>query len=111
MVVIRHFGLSAPAGLPPEITQPLTPTLRPSLAAPALQGRLPDQRVDLAYPELANPEGNSRFLLADPERSRRAVQLAGIKPEQRTRALPRHPPARYPVKRKTPSGSSSNLQG
>jgi len=81
VVMVTHFGLSAPAGLPNGLTLRLAETLRAALIDPAMQGRLAGQGVDLAGSDLANPDGYAGFLRADLERSRRAVQLAGIKPE------------------------------
>jgi tripartite-type tricarboxylate transporter receptor subunit TctC len=81
VVMVTHFGLSAPAGLPAALTARLAETLRAALADPAMQARLAGQGVDLASGDLATPEGYASFLRTDLERSRRAVQAAGIKPE------------------------------
>ena len=81
VVMVTHFGLSGPAGMPADILARLAQALRASLADASIQERLAGQGVDIASPDLASPEGYARLLRADLERSRRAVQLAGLKPE------------------------------
>ena len=81
VVMVTHFGLSGPAGMPADILARLAQALRASLADSSIQERLAGQGVDIASPDLASPEGYARLLRADLERSRRAVQLAGLKPE------------------------------
>jgi tripartite-type tricarboxylate transporter receptor subunit TctC len=81
VVMITHFGVSAPAGLPPDVLARLAQVLPEALAAPVMRERLDGLGVELAGPALSNPAAYAAFLRADLERSRRAVQLAGIKPE------------------------------
>ncbi len=80
-VMITYFGLCGPAGMPAEVVARLAAVLRECLADAALRERLGGLGVEVATPELAAPEGFARFLQADLGRARRAVQLAGLKPE------------------------------
>ncbi len=80
-VMFSYNGLCAPTGTPAAIIQRLSALLPECLAEPALRERMEGLGVELARPPQTTPEHFAAFLRADLERTRRAVQLAGIKPE------------------------------
>ncbi len=80
-VLFSYNGLCAPTGTPDAVIQRLSALLPECLATPALHERMTGLGVELARPPQTTPAYFAAFLRADLERTRRAVQLAGIRPE------------------------------
>ena len=74
-------GLLAPAGLPPEVLAALARALAAVLAEPATRERLAALGAEVATTEQATPQGFAAVIAAEVARSRRAIALAGLKPE------------------------------
>jgi tripartite-type tricarboxylate transporter receptor subunit TctC len=68
-------------GTPDAIIQRLSGMLPDCLSDAVLHERMTSLGVELARPPQTTPENFTTFLRADLERTRRAVQLAGLKPE------------------------------
>ncbi len=79
--MVTFMGLCAPAGLPAEVQAKLVSAMQGALAEPALRERLEPVGAEIATGALATPEGFAAFLREDTVRVRRAVELAGLKPE------------------------------
>ncbi len=80
-VFLTWNGLSVTAGTPEPVVARLAAILRECLAEPALRTRMAEMGNDIVPPAMTAPEAFGRFLREDLERTRRAVQLAGLKPE------------------------------
>jgi tripartite-type tricarboxylate transporter receptor subunit TctC len=80
-VFLTWNGLSVTAGTPEPVVTRLAAALRESLEEPALRSRMAEMGNDIVPPAMTTPEAFGRFLREDLERTRRAVQLAGLKPE------------------------------
>ena len=74
-------GLLAPAGLPPAVLAGLAAALARVMAEPPVRERIAALGADVATPEQATPQGFARIIVAEVERSKRAIALAGLKPE------------------------------
>jgi tripartite-type tricarboxylate transporter receptor subunit TctC len=74
-------GLLAPAATPDAVIARLHQALAESIAAPTVAERVIQVGAVPATPEQATPEGFARFLAAELAAARRAVELAGLKPE------------------------------
>jgi tripartite-type tricarboxylate transporter receptor subunit TctC len=75
------MGILAPAGLPAPVRDALARALGAALADPGLRQQLGGLGAQVAEGAEATPAGFAAFIRADLERTRRAVQLAGLKPE------------------------------
>jgi tripartite-type tricarboxylate transporter receptor subunit TctC len=75
------MGIVAPAGLPAPVRDALARALAAALADPAVRQQLGALGAEVAEGALATPQGFAAFLREDVERTRRAVRLAGLKPE------------------------------
>ena len=80
-VFLTWNGLSVTAGTPAPVVTRLAALLRESMAEPALRERMEAMGNDIVAPAMTTPEAFGAFLREDLERTRRAVQLAGLKPE------------------------------
>jgi len=80
-VMFSYNGLCAPTGTPDAIIRRLSDILPDCLADAVLHERMTGLGVELARPPQTTPGHFAAFLRADLERTRRAVQLAGLKPE------------------------------
>ncbi|MBX9698792.1 MAG: tripartite tricarboxylate transporter substrate binding protein [Acetobacteraceae bacterium] len=74
-------GLLGPAGMPPEVVAGLARALAAIMAEPATRERLAALGAEVASAEQATPAGFAAAIRAEVERSRRAIALAGLKPE------------------------------
>lgn len=74
-------GLLAPAGTPDAAIAALHRVLAESMAVPEIAARIAQVGAVPATPEQATPAGFARFLAAELAAARRAVELAGLKPE------------------------------
>jgi tripartite-type tricarboxylate transporter receptor subunit TctC len=74
-------GLLAPAGLSPAVLAGLAAALARVMAEPAVRDRIAALGADVATAEQATPQGFARIIAAEVERSKRAIALAGLKPE------------------------------
>jgi tripartite-type tricarboxylate transporter receptor subunit TctC len=81
VVFASYNGLCLPAGCPPEVVAKLAETTRACLTEPALRARMEGMGNEIALPAMTTPEAFAHFLREDLERSRRAMQLAGLRPE------------------------------
>jgi tripartite-type tricarboxylate transporter receptor subunit TctC len=80
-VFLTWNGLAVTAGTPEPVIARLAAVLRESLAEPALRSRMQGMGADLVGPEMATPAYFGGFLRDDLDRTRRAVRIAGLKPE------------------------------
>ncbi|MCO6414621.1 tripartite tricarboxylate transporter substrate binding protein [Siccirubricoccus sp. KC 17139] len=80
-VMSSYNGLCAPAGTPESVIRHLSGLLPDCLAAPTMRERAEGAGIELARPPAATPAQFAAFLRQDLERTRRAVQLAGIRSE------------------------------
>jgi tripartite-type tricarboxylate transporter receptor subunit TctC len=76
-----YNGLVVPAGTPPEVVAALSRALRAALDAPSARDRMLEIGSEIADVREAGPEGFAEFIQTEYARSRRAVELAGLKPE------------------------------
>ena len=74
-------GLLGPAGLPQDVLAALARALAAVIAEPATRERLTALGAEVADAELATPAGFAAAIRAEVERSKRAIALAGLKPE------------------------------
>jgi tripartite-type tricarboxylate transporter receptor subunit TctC len=79
--LVSFIGLLAPAGTPADAIGRLQAALAGTLADPALRERVESLGNIVATPEQATPAGFAALIRREAELSRRAVQLAGLKPE------------------------------
>jgi tripartite-type tricarboxylate transporter receptor subunit TctC len=79
--MFSYNGLCAPTGTPDAIIQRLSDMLPACLTDASLHERMTGLGVELARAPQTTPGDFAAFLRADLERTRRAVQLAGLKPE------------------------------
>ncbi|WP_149537108.1 Bug family tripartite tricarboxylate transporter substrate binding protein [Siccirubricoccus phaeus] len=75
------IGLLAPAGTPAAAIARIEAAFSAALADPALRQRVEAMGNLIARPEEQTPEGFARVIETERTLSRRAVQLAGLKPE------------------------------
>ena len=80
-VFLTWNGLAVPAGTPVAIRTRLASALAECLGDPGLAQRMAAVGAEVVAPGLRTPDGFGDFLRADLDRTRRAVQLAGLKPE------------------------------
>jgi tripartite-type tricarboxylate transporter receptor subunit TctC len=80
-VFLTWNGLSVTAGTPAPVQARLAAILADCLAEPALAQRMAAVGAEVVAPALMTPAGFGEFLRADLQRTRRAVLLAGLKPE------------------------------
>jgi tripartite-type tricarboxylate transporter receptor subunit TctC len=81
LIGASYNGLVAPAGTPPAVMATLSGALAAALNAPAVRERMQEIGSEVAGPWEASPEGFAEFIRAEYARSRRAVELAGLKAE------------------------------
>ncbi len=74
-------GLLGPAGMPAPVLAGLARAHAAVLAGAATRERLAALGADVATAEQATPEGFAAVIAAEVARSKRAIQLAGLKPE------------------------------
>lgn len=74
-------GLWAPAGTPEDVVGPIQAALAAATNDRAVNERLAALGAEPASPEQQTPAGTAAFLQNEITRSRRAIELAGIKPE------------------------------
>jgi tripartite-type tricarboxylate transporter receptor subunit TctC len=74
-------GLLAPAATPDAAVATLHRALAASMAVPEIAARVVQVGAVPTTPEQATPEGFARFLAAELAAARRAVELAGLRPE------------------------------
>ncbi len=74
-------GILAPANLPPPVLAGLSAAFAAVMAEPATRERLAALGAEVASAEQATPQGFAREIAAEVERSKRAIALAGLKPE------------------------------
>jgi tripartite-type tricarboxylate transporter receptor subunit TctC len=79
--MVTFNGLVGPAGMPPEVVAGLARALGAAMAEPALRERLAALGAEVAAAEEATPAGFAAVIRAETERARRAIRLAGLKPE------------------------------
>ncbi len=79
--MVTFMGLSATAPLPPEAEARLVPAMREALEQPVFHDRLEGVGAEIIRTELCTPAGYAAFLRRDYERMKRAVLLAGLRPE------------------------------
>ena len=79
--MVTFMGLSATAPLPAEAQTRLVAAMRESLAEPVLRDRLQSVGAEVVHGPQATPEGYAEFLRRDADKMKRAVALAGLKPE------------------------------
>jgi tripartite-type tricarboxylate transporter receptor subunit TctC len=80
-VFLTWNGLAVPTGTPVAIQTRLASVLAECLGDPDLAQRMSAAGAEVVAPGLMTPNGFGDFLRADLDRTRRAVQLAGLKPE------------------------------
>ncbi|WP_043829804.1 Bug family tripartite tricarboxylate transporter substrate binding protein [Muricoccus aerilatus] len=80
-VFYTFSGLWAPAGTPEEVITRLQAALAAATNDPAVTERLAALGAEPASPQQQTPAGTADFLRNEITRSRRAIELAGIKPE------------------------------
>jgi len=80
-VMVSWNGLVVPTGVPAPVTERLSALLPECLDAPALRDQMEGLGVEIARPPQTTPAWFGEFLRQDLETTRRAVQLAGLKPE------------------------------
>ena len=79
--IITWMGLAVTAPPPAGVVPKLAEAMRAAIAEPAMSERMEGAGAELVRDALATPEGFTRFIAEDFERMKRAVQLAGLKPE------------------------------
>jgi tripartite-type tricarboxylate transporter receptor subunit TctC len=79
--MVTYNALSVTAGCPQDVLAKLVQANQESLKDPALRERLEGLGAEIASGALTTPEGFGAFIRADFERTKRAVNLAGLKPE------------------------------
>ena len=79
--LVSFIGLLAPTGTPAEALARIQAALAAAVADPAVRERVEGLGNILATPAQGTPEGFARLIAEERERSRRAIQLAGLKPE------------------------------
>ena len=79
--MVTFNGLVGPAGMPPEVVAGLARALAAAMAETALRERLAALGAEVATAEEATPAGFAAVIRAEAERARRAIRLAGLKPE------------------------------
>ena len=80
-VFLTWNGLAVPAGTPPAIIDRLAKVLADCLGDAELVQRMSIAGAEVVGPDLMTPAGFAGFLREDLDRTRRAVQIAGLKPE------------------------------
>ncbi len=79
--LVSFVGLFAPAGTPAEPLARMQSALAAAVADPGVRDRVEGLGNLMATPEQGTPEGFIALIAQERERSRRAIQLAGLKPE------------------------------
>ena len=79
--MVTFMGLSATAPLPAEAEAKLVPAMREALGEPIFHDRLESVGAEIVRDQQCTPAGYAAFLRRDFDRMKRAVQLAGLKPE------------------------------
>lgn len=77
-VIYEWWGVIGPRGLPPEITQRIGKEIQSFLARPETRAKFASLSVEAAY---MNPLEFRSFMQSEMERSKVAIEGAGIKPE------------------------------
>jgi tripartite-type tricarboxylate transporter receptor subunit TctC len=79
--MVTFMGLSVTAPLPAAAEAKLVPAMRDALGEPIFHDRLETAGAEIVRGELCTPAGYGAFLRRDFDKMKRAVQLAGLKPE------------------------------
>jgi tripartite-type tricarboxylate transporter receptor subunit TctC len=79
--IVSFIGLLAPAATPAEPIARLQQALAGAIAEPSVRDRVQALGNIVATPEQATPAGFAALIRQEAELSRRAVQLAGLKPD------------------------------
>ena len=79
--MVTFMGLSATAPLPAAAEAKLVPAMREALGEPIFHDRLESVGAEIVRDQQCTPAGYAAFLRRDFDRMKRAVQLAGLKPE------------------------------
>ena len=74
--VVGFYGILAPKGTPPEVTNKLSQAFKETLESPDIQKKMIDQGADPAY---LNADQFSKYLAAEMPRWAKAVKQAGAK--------------------------------
>ena len=74
--VVGFYGILAPKGMPPEITNKLSQAFKETLESPEIQKKMIDQGADPAY---LNAEQFTKFLNTEMPRWAKVVKQAGAK--------------------------------
>ena len=74
--VVGFYGILAPKGTPPDVTNKLSQAFKETLESPDIQKKMIDQGADPAY---LNADHFSKYLAAEMPRWARAVKQAGAK--------------------------------
>ncbi len=79
--MVTFMGLSVTAPLPAEAAAKLVPAMQGALTEPVFHDRLESVGAEIVRGELCTPAGYAAFLRRDFDKMKRAVHLAGLKPE------------------------------
>jgi tripartite-type tricarboxylate transporter receptor subunit TctC len=79
--MVTFMGLSTTAPLPAEAEARLVPAMRDALGEPIFHDRLEGVGAEIVRDQQCTPAGYAAFLRRDYDRMKRAVLLAGLKPE------------------------------
>ncbi len=74
--VVGFYGILAPKGTPPEVTNKLSGAFKETLESPEIQKRMIEQGADPAY---LNADQFTKYLAAEMPRWAKAVKQAGAK--------------------------------
>jgi tripartite-type tricarboxylate transporter receptor subunit TctC len=74
-------GLYAPKGTPKPVVEKIAASLREALKDPVLVQKFQEMSSSIASPEMAKPEYLKTFLKSEVEKWKKALRLAGVKPE------------------------------
>jgi len=74
--VVGFYGILAPKGVPPDVTNKLSQAFKETLESPDIQKRMIEQGADPAY---LNADQFTKFLTAEMPRWAKVVNLAGAK--------------------------------
>lgn len=81
LVAGSYLGLLAPAGTPTPILETLRGALAATLAEPPIQARMTELGLQVAAPAEVSPAFFGSFLREELATARRAVEIAGLRPE------------------------------
>lgn len=81
LTAVSFLGLLAPAGTPAPTLEKLRTALAATLAESAIQARMTELGLQVADPSEVTPAYLGTFLREELGRTRRAVEIAGLRPE------------------------------